>query len=127
MKLEHVEKLAEALLPEKQRLWEQAEAEETDIVIHTDNQTYLTEGDITINNFGEVFYSGEISDTTIHILVEVDEEVSEDQEKTLAGVIAVTANALDIELDDEHVLFSEGFNTEAVMDEVEFILNCGLD
>ena len=122
MKLEHIENLAEILLEEKQNLWEQAEAEDKDLCICV---TDSFEGEIAIDGAGQILVNNNICGPTINITV--DKGMDEQQMKTLAEVIAITVDALDVEFDEDHIAFSSDINGDCVLEEVDEIINCGFD
>lgn len=122
MKLEHIEDLAEVLLSEKQKLWEQAEAEEKDLSICI---TDSSEGEIVVDESGQVLISDDICGPAINISVDADTD--EEQIKALAEVIAVAVDALDIEFDEDHIAFSSDVNGDCVMEKAELVMACGFD
>ncbi len=122
MKLEHVETLAEVLLQEKQLLLEQAEAENKDLNIYV---TDVSEGDISIGDNGEIFAADNICSSTITVSISDSED--EAQMKALSEAIAVIADALDIELDEDHVVFSGDVSGDSILEEAELVMSCGFD
>jgi hypothetical protein len=122
MRLEHTETLAEILLLEKQDLWEQAEAEDKDLGICV---TDSFEGEITIDGSGQILVNDNICGPTINITV--DKDMDEQQMKTLAEVIAIAVDTLDIEFDEDHIVFSGDIDGDCVLEEADRIISCGFD
>lgn len=122
MKLEHVETLAEVLLQEKQLLLEQAEVEDKDLNIYV---TDISDGDISIGDNGEIFAADNICGPTI--TVSIGNGGDEAQIKALSEVVAVIVDTLDIEFDEDHIVFFGDVDGDCIMEEAELVMSCGFD
>lgn len=122
MKLEHTDSLAEILLSEKQDIWEQAEAKEKDPCICV---TDSFEGEIAIDKTGQILVNDNFCGPNINITV--DKDMDEQQIRTLTEVIAIAVDTLDIEFDEDHIVFSGDINGDCVLEEADSILSCGFD
>lgn len=124
MKTISTEEFADILFEAKQPIAEAAEENGADVTLtiegndhaFSDSVITITEDDILVPVSLEV---GDMTD----IRMAAAEDAENDR---LASVIAVVADALEIELDSEHVILPETLDEDAILDRAEWFLTNGI-
>lgn len=65
--------------------------------------------------------------TEIQVAADFESWPTDEQEESLAAVIAVMADAFGVELDEEHLSLPECFSRETVVERADWLLGCGLE
>lgn len=124
MKTISTEEFADILFEAKQPIAEAAEENGADVTLtiegndhaFSDSVITITEDDILVPVSLEV---GDMTD----IRMAAAEDAENDR---LASVIAVVADALEIELDSEHVILPETLDEDTILDRTEWFLTNGI-
>lgn len=124
MKTISTEEFADILFEAKQPIAEAAEENGADVTLTIEgNDHAFSDSVITIAEDDILVPVGlEVGDMT-DIRMAAAEDAENDR---LASVIAVVADALEIELDSEHVILPETLDEDAILDRAEWFLTNGI-
>lgn len=97
------------------------------IAVEEHNQAFES-APIIVQEDGTIYLGSEIGGCPeIRIAADFESEPTEEQSEAIASAIAVIVDAFSMELDEEHLMLPESFEKDAIIERVDWLLECGLE
>lgn len=125
MKTATIEEFEDILFEAKTSILEAAEENETDVTITIENKDHAFGSHVITVTDDDIFIpiENDLGNTT-DICIAAATNLDSDK---LASVVAVIADALEVEIDEDHVFLPEGKSGESLLNRVEWFLTNGID